>query len=84
MPFLDAHLKKVNGYDVPTLSQSVGNIDSNFRGPNRHPNNIPAAQRTQIYRSNSEIDYVDLLAPYDPAMALWKERRIIVNQFKNE
>jgi hypothetical protein len=86
MPFLDAQLKRVKelGYHVPTPSQSVGNIDSRFRGPNRHPNNIPAPQRTQIYQDNSNIDYVDQLAPYDRAMALWKERRIIANQFKNK
>jgi hypothetical protein len=44
MPFLDAQLKRVKelGYGPPP-PQSVGNINSKFRGPNRHQNNIPAA-----------------------------------------
>lgn len=84
-PFLDAQLRRVKelGYG-PTPSQSVGNIYSKFRGPIRHLNNIPAFQRTQIYQNNSNIDYVDQLAPYDPAMALWKEMRSIANLFKNK
>lgn len=84
-PFLDAQLKRVKelGYGL-TPPQSVGNINSKFRGPIRYLNNIPAAQRTQIYQNNSNIDYVDLLAPYDPAMALWKEGRSIANLFKNK
>ena len=86
MRFLDAQLKRVKelGYDVPAPSQSFGNIDSKFRGPNRHLNNIPAAQRTQNYQNNSNIDYVDQLAHYDPAMALWKEGGSIANLFKNK
>jgi hypothetical protein len=84
-PFLDAQLRRVKelGYG-PTPPQSFGNINSKFRGPNRHLNNIPAAQRTQNYQNNSNIDYVDQLAHYDPAMALWKEGRSIANLFKNK
>ncbi len=86
MPFLDAQLKRVKelGFDVPAPSQSVGNIDSRFEGPNWHPSNIPAPQRAQIYHSKSKIDYVDQLALYDPAMAIWKERRLLVNLFKDK
>lgn len=85
LPFLDAHLKRVKelGYGPPP-PQSVGNINSKFRGPNMHLNNIPAAQRTQNYQNNSNIDYVDQLAHYDPAMAFWKEGRSIANLFKNK
>lgn len=85
MPFLDAQLKIVKelGYGPPP-PQSFGNINSKFRGPNWHQNNIPAAQRTQIYQNNSNIDYVDQLAHYDPAMALWKKGRSIANLFKNK
>jgi hypothetical protein len=83
--FLDAQSNRVKelGYG-PTPPQSVDNINSRFRGPIRHLNNIPAAQRTQIYQNNPNIDYVDQLAPYDPAMALWKQMRSILDLFKNK
>jgi hypothetical protein len=85
MPFLGAQLKRVwdLGYNVPTPSQSLGGLDSKFKGPSMHPIKIPVAQRTQNYKNNSDVDYVDQLSAYDPAMALWKKGRAIANLFKN-
>jgi hypothetical protein len=44
------------------------NIDSKFSGPNTYP----LGQRIQYYNNNSSVNYVDQLAPHDPAMALWQ------------
>jgi hypothetical protein len=35
-----------------------------------HPIKIPVVHWTQNYKNNSDVDYVDQLSPYDPAMAI--------------
>jgi hypothetical protein len=62
-----------------------GSIDLNVRDPyNMNLNNVILNPWIQKYQSNSDVDYVDQLATYDPAMALWKEGRDIAILFKNE
>lgn len=56
------------------------NIDSQFSAPNLHP----LDQRIQYNQNNSRGDYVDHLAPHDPAMAFWKRMREITNLYANE
>ncbi len=67
---------------IPSLGsvKLPGNIDSKFSGPNMYP----LDQGIQYYHTNSSIDYVDQLAPHDPAMALWQRGREIANLFANE
>jgi hypothetical protein len=48
-----------------------------------HLNNVPLEQRTDNYQSNSAVDFVDQLAPYDPAMAFYKQRREFLNLLKD-
>jgi hypothetical protein len=86
MPFLDSQLKRLRelGYDVPTPSQRHGSLDSKFKGPIIHPIKIPVVRWTQNYKNNSDVDYVDQLSLYDPAMAHWKKGRDIANLFRNE
>jgi hypothetical protein len=52
-----------------------GNTDSKVNGPNMSP----LSQRIQNYNDNSSADYVDQLAPHDPAMALWQKVREFTN-----
>jgi hypothetical protein len=56
------------------------NIDSKFSGPNMRPQD----QGIHYDHSNSNVDYVNRLAPYFPAIALWKTGRDIANLFAND
>jgi hypothetical protein len=60
-------------------------VDMRFSGSpsNMHLNNVPLEQRTDNYQSNSAVDFVDQLAPYDPAMAFYKQRREFLNLLKD-
>jgi hypothetical protein len=65
----------------PSLGLTLpGNIDSKFSGPNMRPQD----QGIQYDHINSSVDYVDQLAPYIPALALWKTGRDIANLFSND
>jgi hypothetical protein len=67
---------------VPSLGnvRMSGNIDSRFSGPNMHT----LDQGIQSYQNNSSGDYVDLLAPHCPAIAILKRGREIANLFSKE
>lgn len=58
---------------IPSLGcvKLPGNIDSKFSGPNMYT----LDQKFQYYHTNFSMDYVDQLAPHDPAMALWQKVR---------
>jgi hypothetical protein len=57
-----------------------GNMDLKFSGPSMHM----LDQRIQYYQNTSSGDYVDQLAPHDPAMAILKIGRELANLFADE
>ncbi|MGH9978697.1 MAG: hypothetical protein ACRD8Z_23125 [Nitrososphaeraceae archaeon] len=82
LPSSPIQIDRFGGTMYPSLGnvRMPGNKDSRFSGPNMHP----LVHGFQYYQNNSSGDYVDQLAPHDPAMAHLKTWREIANLFANE
>lgn len=79
--FVSSSIEKVR-FDKP-VNPWLGDMRSSGSPSNMHLNNVPLEQRTDNYQTNSAVDFVDQLAPYDPAMAFYKQRRELANLLKD-
>jgi hypothetical protein len=82
LPSSSDDINRFGKIENPSLGSSTvpGNIDLKFSGPNKRPQD----HGIHYDHSNSNVDFVDRLAPYFPAIALWKTGRDIANLFAND